>query len=78
MNEIERRIQQVEAGRRDPLKDFNNACEEVKKAHESFKSSKDKQGHASVNASERYARALQEMDITTRVRDLTNALEETA
>lgn len=80
MNEIERRIQLVEQGRRDPLLDYSRACEELKHAHESFKNSKgrDRKATPSPSAQENYARALREVDICSRVLDLTNALKETA
>ena len=72
---IRLRVDQVTSGRRDPLDDFSRACLAVKKAHVAFKTSKDKSGTPSAQASENYARALAELDISSRVLDFTQALE---
>ncbi len=75
-NEIQRRVDSAFAGRRDPVKDYNNACSAVKRAHEAFKNSKDKRLlQPTASASDSYARALNELDISTRVLEIFQALE---
>jgi hypothetical protein len=72
-HEIRRRISQVEQGRRDPHKDYDIACENVKLAHDAFKRSYGKTG-PSIHAQEVYAKALRDLELATHVLELTNAL----
>jgi len=72
MNEIERRIYHAQRGRRSLEDDFTRAKEEVRKAHQNFKSTK------SASAQESYAKALRELDITSRCLALVNADREVA
>ena len=74
MNEIQRRVDSAFAGRRDPVKDYDSACLSVKKSHAAFKASRDKKGTPSAQASDLYARSLQELDISTRVLEIYQAL----
>jgi len=67
--EIEHRLKQVQAGRRDPAQDVVSAQEGVKTAQLAFKSSKDRKGNPSPHASEQYARSLRELEIAEQVLD---------
>jgi len=75
-NELQRRIDSAFAGRRDPVKDYQQACLSVKRTHEAFKNSKDKRlQQPTQSASDSYARALNELDLCTRVLEIFSALE---
>lgn len=74
-NELRRRISQVEAGRRDPHKDYEVACENVRIAHANFKNTRSKAG-PSPHAQEVYAKALRDLELATHVLQVTNALAE--
>lgn len=73
-NEIQRRLTRADHGSLDPLSDYEQACKNVQRAHQAFKSSRDKKGTPSTQASENYAHALSELDIATRVLDIHNVL----
>lgn len=75
--EIKRRISQVELGRRDPEVDYERSCEAVKRAHEAFKHSYNKNG-PSASASESYAKALRELEIATHVLEITTEMRKIA
>lgn len=70
-----RRCNQVTAGKRDPLKDYNEACESVRRARIAFRASADKRSGFSPSAADMYARALQEVDLCTQVLGITDALK---
>jgi len=74
VNEIQRRVDSAFAGRRDPQKDYDLACSAVKRSHAAFKASRDKKGVPSAQASDMYARSLHELDVSTRVLEIFQAL----
>jgi hypothetical protein len=72
--ELQRRLQRVEKGQ-DPYRAYQAACEAVRASHAAFKNSKDRQGRPSPHASDVYARSLRELDLSTRVLQITQALQ---
>lgn len=76
--ELSRRLEAVKSGRKDPMKEYLAANEAVKKAHTAYKNSRDRQQQPSPSASEQYAKALRELDLCSRVLDITTALKKTA
>jgi len=73
--EIARRVDSVLSGKRNPQNDYQDASENVKKAHTAFKASKDKRQSPSPGASENYARALHDLDIALQVLQRTTIQE---
>lgn len=71
---VERRCAQVSEGKRNPRKDYDDACEAVSRARRAFKASGEKNKGFSPSAADSYARALTELDICTQVLGITDAL----
>lgn len=67
---LQRRLDQVRDGKRDAVRDYQTACEAVRTAHAAWNQSKAKRTPPSASLQDRYANALTELDLCTRILEI--------
>lgn len=70
---LQRRLDQVNNGQRDALRDYQKACEAVRTAHTAWNQSKAQKKAPSASLQDRYAAALTELDLCTRILEIVKA-----